>query len=81
MIEWMVLHPGRYPKYITPNVLDGQLPQRGNPYYNSLVTPSQPYAWRKRTAYNNRNLANVGWYDNGMVCAECGPNLYQSPYS
>lgn len=74
MIEWMVLHPGAYPKYITPNVLDGQLPERGNPYYNSLVTPKQPYAWRKWGVGNNRNLANVGWYDNGMQCMECGPN-------
>jgi hypothetical protein len=74
MIEWMVLHPAAYPKYITPNVLDGQLPERGNPYYNSLVTPKQPYAWRKLGVGNNRNLANVGWYDNGMQCMECGPN-------
>ena len=74
MIEWMVLHPGAYPAYITPNVLDGQLPERGNPYYNSLVTPKQPYAWRKLGVGNNRNLANVGWYDNGMQCMECGPN-------
>ena len=74
MIEWMVLHPGAYPAYITPNVLDGQLPERGNPYYNSLVTPKQPYAWRKWGVGNNRNLANVGWYDNGMQCMECGPN-------
>jgi hypothetical protein len=74
MIEWMVLHPGAYPAYITPNVLDGQLPERGNPYYNSLVTPKQPYAWRKWGVGNGRNLANVGWYDNGMQCMECGPN-------
>ena len=75
MIEWMVLHPGRYPKYITPNVLDGQLPERGNPYYNSLVTPKQPYAWRKSMLNgNNRGAASVGWYDNGMQCMECGPN-------
>jgi len=74
MIEWMVLHPGAYPAYITPNVLDGQLPERGNPYYNSLVTPKQPYGWRKWGVGNNRNLANVGWYDNGMQCMECGPN-------
>ena len=74
MIEWMVLHPGDYPAYITPNVKLGQLPQRGNPYYNSLVTPAQPYAWRKTMIYGNRDLANVGWYDNGMQCAECGPN-------
>ena len=80
-IEWMVLHPGAYPKYITPNVLDGQLPERGNPYYDNLVTPKRPYAWKKKIAYNNRDLANVGWYDNGMQCAECGPNFYQSPYS
>lgn len=79
MIEWMVLHPGAYPAYITPNVLDGQLPERGNPYYNSLVTPKQPYAWKRRMGYNQRDLANVGWYDNGMACAECGPNFYQSP--
>jgi hypothetical protein len=80
-VEWMVLHPGAYPKYITPNVLDGILPERGTPYYDNLVTPKRPYAWKKKIAYNNRDLANVGWYDNGMTCAECGPNFYQSPYS
>lgn len=79
MIEWMTLHPGDYPAYITPQVLDGQLPERGNPYYNSLVTPKQPYAWRKLGGYTSRDAANVGWYDNGMQCMECGPNFYQSP--
>jgi len=79
MIEWMVLHPGAYPAYITPQVLDGQLPERGNPYYNSLVTPKQPYAWRRAGGYTSRDAANVGWYDNGMQCMECGPNFYQSP--
>lgn len=78
MIEWMVLHPGSYPAYITPNVLDGQLPERGNPYYFGLVTPKRPYAWKQRLAYGNRDLANVGWYSNdGLAgCAECGPNSY-----
>jgi hypothetical protein len=78
LIEWMVLHPGNYPKYITPNVLDGQLPDRGNPYYTSLVTPHQPYAFKKRLAYTQRDLANVGYYDNGYNCLECGPNTYVS---
>lgn len=80
-IEYAVLHPGDYPKYITPNVLDGQLPERGNPYYDNLVTPKRPYAWKKRVAFTQRDAANVGWYDNGMACLECGPNFYQSPYS
>lgn len=80
-VEWMVLHPGDYAKYITPNVLDGILPERGTPYYDNLVVPKRPYAWKKKISYNNRDLANVGWYDNGMQCAECGPNFYQSPYS
>jgi hypothetical protein len=78
MIEWMVLHPGDFPDYITPNVLDGQLPERGNPYYAQLVTPKQPYAFRRRLAMSNRDLGNVGWYDNGTDCVECGPNLYVS---
>jgi hypothetical protein len=70
MVEWMVLHPGDYPLYIAPNVLDGQLPDRGNPYYDSLVTPHQPYAYKKRLGYNG----NLGYYNNGMDCIECGPN-------
>lgn len=74
MIEWMVLHPGDYPDYITPDVLDGQLPDRGNPYHNTIVTPHQPYAYKKRIAYTNRDLANIGYYNNGMDCLECGPN-------
>lgn len=78
-IEYMVLHPGEYPKYITPNVLDGQLPERGNPYYDSLVTPKRPYAWKKQMAYTNRDLANVGWYNSENTCMECGPNFYQAP--
>lgn len=78
MIEWMVLHPGDFPDYITPNVLDGQLPERGNPYFGSLVTPKQPYAYRRRLAMSNRDLGNVGWYDDGTTCAECGPNMYRS---
>jgi hypothetical protein len=73
-IEWMVNHPGEYNAYIAPNVLDGQLPERGNPYSNNIVTPKQPYGWRKWGVGNGRNLANVGWYDNGMQCMECGPN-------
>ena len=77
-IEWMVLHPGDYPKYITPNVLDGQLPDRGNPYYNTLVTPHQPYAFKKRMNIGRRDLGNVGYYNNGSDCIECGPNFYQS---
>jgi len=75
-IEWMVNHPGSFPDYITPNVLDGQLPERGNPYFGALVTPKQPYAYRKRVLMNNRDLGNVGWYDDGSICLECGPNYY-----
>lgn len=74
MIEWMVLHPGDYSDFIAPNPLDGQLPERGSPYYSGLVSPHQPYAFRKRMAYNNRDLGNIGFYDDGMYCAECGPN-------
>ena len=74
LIEWMRLHPGDYPLYITPNVLDGQLPARGNPYFQTLVSPQQPYAFRKKLGVNNQ----IGWYDDGMNCIECGPNLYVS---
>lgn len=74
MIEWMVLHPGDYPAYIAPNVLDGQLPERGTPYYNGLVTPKRPYAFKKRQLLSNRDAGYLGWYDNGMDCIECGPN-------
>jgi hypothetical protein len=79
-IEWMVNHPGEYNAYIAPNVLDGQLPERGNPYSNNIVTPKQPYAFRKRLA-GNRGLNAVGYYDDGMACLECGPNFYQSKNS
>jgi hypothetical protein len=74
MIEWMILHPGDYPDYIAPNVYDGQLPDYGNPYYNALVTPHQPYAYKKRLSYSGRDLTNLGYYNNGMDCLECGPN-------
>lgn len=74
LLAWMTLHPGDYPKYITPNVLDGLLPDRGNPYNIGLITPHQPYAYKRRIAYNSRDMANLGYYDNGMGCLECGPN-------
>jgi hypothetical protein len=73
MIEWMVKHPGDYPAYIAPNVLDGQMPERGNPYANNLVTPKQPYAYKKRYLAGNRQM-----YDESSDCLECGPN--QVPY-
>ena len=73
-IEWMTLHPGAYPKYITPNVLDGILPERGVPYYDSIVTYKRPYAWKKKMIIGNRDSANVGWYNNDGFCLECGPN-------
>jgi hypothetical protein len=73
-VEWMTLHPAGYPLYITPNVLDGILPQRGNPYSQSLVTPARPYAWKKKMIVSNRDSANIGWYNNDGFCLECGPN-------
>jgi hypothetical protein len=74
-IEWCVLHPGDYPAYISPNVQEGQLPQRGNPYSTGLVTPKSPYAWKKRVLINNRDLGNVGYYNNDGFCGDCGvPN-------
>ena len=73
-VEWMTLHPGGYQAYIAPNVLDGILPERGNPYYDSLVTPKQPYAWKKRMLVGNRDAANIGWYNTDSFCMECGPN-------
>jgi len=69
LIEWMRNHPADYPLYIAPNVLDGELPQRGNPYFGNIVTPHQPYAYKRRLGYNN-----LAYYDNGMDCLECGPN-------
>jgi hypothetical protein len=79
MIEWMVLHPGNYPAYVAPQVLDGQLPERGNPYFGSLVTPKQPYAWKKRTMVGTRDSANVGWYGGTEGCEPFGMNFYQAP--
>ena len=79
MIEWMVLHPGDYPAYVAPQVLDGQLPERGNPYFGSLVTPKQPYAWKKRTMVGTRDAANVGWYGGTEGCEPFGMNFYQAP--
>jgi len=73
-VEWMTLHPGGYQAYISPNVLDGILPERGNPYYDSLVTPKQPYAWKKKLLVGNRDAANIGWYNTDSFCTECGPN-------
>jgi hypothetical protein len=79
MIEWMVLHPGAYQAYVAPQVLDGQLPERGNPYFGSLVTPKQPYAWKKRTMVGTRDSANVGWYGGTEGCEPFGMNFYQAP--
>jgi hypothetical protein len=79
MIEWMVLHPGAYQAYVAPQVLDGQLPERGNPYFGSLVTPKQPYAWKKRTMVGTRDSANVGWYGGTEGCEPYGINFYQAP--
>ncbi len=79
MIEWMVLHPGAYQAYVAPRVLDGQLPERGNPYFGSLVTPKQPYAWKKRTLVGTRDSANVGWYGGTEGCEPYGINFYQAP--
>ena len=81
MIEWMVLHPGNYEAYVAPRVLDGQLPERGNPYFGSLVTPKQPYAWKKRTMVGTRDSANVGWYGGTEGCEPFGMNFYQAPGS
>jgi hypothetical protein len=81
MIEWMVLHPGAYQAYVAPQVLDGQLPERGNPYFGSLVTPKQPYAWKKRTMVGTRDSANVGWYGGTEGCEPFGMNFYQAPNS
>jgi hypothetical protein len=81
MIEWMVLHPGAYQAYVAPRVLDGQLPERGNPYFGSLVTPKQPYAWKKRTMVGTRDSANVGWYGGTEGCEPYGMNFYQAPNS
>jgi hypothetical protein len=81
MIEWMVLHPGNYQAYVAPRVLDGQLPERGNPYFGSLVTPKQPYAWKKRTMVGTRDSANVGFYGGTEGCEPFGMNFYQAPGS
>ena len=81
MIEWMVLHPGDYQAYVAPRVLDGQLPERGNPYFGSLVTPKQPYAWKKRTLVGTRDASNVGWYGGTEGCEPFGMNFYQAPGS
>ena len=81
MIEWMVLHPGSFQAYVAPRVLDGQLPERGNPYFGSLVTPKQPYAWKKRTMVGTRDSANVGWYGGTEGCEPFGMNFYQAPNS
>ncbi len=75
MIEWMVKHPGNYPSYISPNVLDGQLPERGNPYTNNLVTAKKPYAYKKRYG------AGSIYYDGSSDCLDCGQNLYVSKTS
>jgi hypothetical protein len=79
MIEWMVNHPGDFPAYISPQIKDGQMPQRGTPFFSSLVTPKQPYAYKRRLAINNRDLGNVGWYDSGSDCLDCGNYIIQYP--
>ena len=72
MLEWMVLHPGDYPAYISPVATDGQVPQYGTPFYNSLVSPKYPYAWKKRVPIGIRDSSNLGWY--GYDGWDCGIN-------
>lgn len=56
MVEYMRQNPSDYPLYIAPTPLDGQLPDRRNPYFGGLVVP-----FRRRKYY---------YYDeNG--CDEC----------
>ena len=68
--EWLRNHPGDYPLWTSWNVLDGPAPDKGNPYFGNIVTPHQPYAYKKRLGYGN-----LTYYDNGMDCLECGPNV------
>jgi hypothetical protein len=72
MIQWMVLHPGDYPKYIAPVATDGQIPQYGTPYYNSLVTPKAPYAWKRKIPVGLKSSDNIGW--SGWDGYDCGVN-------
>jgi hypothetical protein len=61
--EWMILHPGSYPLYVGPNPLDGMMPDYGNPYFGSIVTPHQPYALKRRMGNRNGNM--YGWLQDG----------------
>lgn len=70
LTEWLRNHPGDYPLWVSWNVLDGQGPDKGNPYFGNIVTPHQPYAYKKRLGYNN-----LTYYEDGMNCPECGPNV------
>ena len=79
MIEWMVNHPGDFPAYISPQIKDGQMPQRGTPFFSSLVTPKQPYAYKRRLAINSRDGANLNYYDGGSDCLDCGNYIIQFP--
>lgn len=65
MIEWMVNHPGDFPAYIAPQIKDGQMPQRGTPFSSSIVTPKQPYAYKRRLGINSRDGANLSYYGDG----------------
>lgn len=67
MMERLILHPSDYPAYTAPSSLDGQLPDKTDPYFGSLVTTGRPYAYGKKL----RARWNNGGYGGYYGCAGC----------
>jgi hypothetical protein len=70
MVEWINLHPGDYSVYFSQKVTDGLLPSYADPIYGGIVTPSLPYAWKKRSGMG------INGINNGMYCEGLYPNTY-----
>lgn len=51
MIEYMRQNPTGYPLYINPTPLDGQMPDKTNPYFGGLVVPRRYKTYRYYNDY------------------------------
>lgn len=67
MLERLLLHPSDYPAYTAPSSLDGQLPDKTDPYFGGLVSTGRPYAYTKRV----RGRFRDGYYTDFYGCQGC----------
>lgn len=71
MLERLILHPNDYPAYTAPSSLDGQLPDKNDPYFGGLVATGRPYAYTKRATYRYRNGGYGGYGGDFYGCQGC----------